>query len=69
MYVYEEVYKCIKIGPSEVRALPLGIADELSVHYFWDYFSSFFLFFQVTYFSPRRGCPRILNFWMDPWLT
>ena len=24
------------IGPSEVHALPLGIAPERSVHYFWD---------------------------------
>ena len=32
------------VGPSEVCALPLGIAAERSVHYFWDYFSSpFFL--------------------------
>ena len=27
------------IGPSGVRALPLGVAAEQSVHYFWDYFS------------------------------
>ena len=26
-------------GPSKVRALPLGVAAEQSVHYFWDYFS------------------------------
>ena len=38
--VCEIVYKDAKvccIGPSEVRALPLGIAAERSVHYFWDY--------------------------------
>ena len=28
----------INNGLSEVRALPLGIAVERSVHYFWDYF-------------------------------
>ena len=33
------------IGPSGVRALPLVVAAERSVHYFWDYLflSSFFL--------------------------
>ena len=50
------------IGPSGVRALPLGVAAERSVNYFWDYFSfiSFFLFF-----SPRRGCPRVMKFYME----
>jgi hypothetical protein len=28
-----------KIGPSGVRALPLGVAVERSVHYIWCYFS------------------------------
>ena len=36
-YLYDSV------RPSVVRALPLGIAAEQSVHYFWDYFSSFLL--------------------------
>ena len=27
-----------QIGLSRVRALPLGVAAERSVHYFWDYF-------------------------------
>ena len=31
------------IGPSGVRALPLGVAAEWSVHYIWYYFSLFFL--------------------------
>ena len=31
-----------EIDPSEVRALPLGVAAERSVHYFWDYVSFFF---------------------------
>ena len=31
------------VGPDEVRALPLGVAGERSVHYFWDYFSFFLL--------------------------
>ena len=31
------------IGPSGVRALPLGVAVERSVHYFCDYFSFFLL--------------------------
>jgi hypothetical protein len=26
------------IGPSRVNELPLGVAAEQSVHYFWDYF-------------------------------
>ena len=30
------------IGPSGVRALPLGVAVEQSVHSFCDYFSFFF---------------------------
>ena len=30
--------KIYKIGPSGVRALPLGIGAEQSVHYFCDYF-------------------------------
>ena len=30
------------IGPSGVRALPLGVAAERSVHNIWYYFSSFF---------------------------
>ena len=41
-------------GPSGVRALPLGVAAERSVHYIWNYFSFFF--------SPRRGCPRVMKF-------
>ena len=31
----------LNIGPSEVSALPLGVAAECSVHYFGDYFSFF----------------------------
>ena len=27
------------VGPGEVHALPLGVAAERSVHYFWDYWS------------------------------
>ena len=48
-----------KIGPSGVRALPLGIAAERSVHYIWYYFV---FFFSATYFSPGRGCPRVMKF-------
>ena len=36
-YLYDSV------RPSVVRALPLGVAAEQNVHYFWDYFSSFLL--------------------------
>ena len=50
-------------GQSEVRALPLGVAAERSVHYDWDNFL-YFLSFPVTYFSPRRGCPRVVKFCM-----
>ena len=31
------VHQLTKVGPSGVRALPLGVAAERSVHYFWDY--------------------------------
>ena len=48
------------IGPSGVRALPLGVAAERSVHYIWYYFSSFFLSLSATYFSPRRSCPLVM---------
>ena len=41
-------------GPSRVRVLPVGVAAKRSVHYFCDYFSSFFLFFSATYFSLKR---------------
>ena len=34
-----DIFICLDFGPSGVRALPLGVAAELSVHYFWDYFS------------------------------
>ena len=44
------------IGPSEVHMLPLGVAVDSSVQYFWDYFS-----ICATYFSPRRACPRVLK--------
>ena len=55
--------KLLDFGPSRVRALPLSIAAERSVLYFWDYFSFFFSFlFYATYFSPRRGCPRVRSF-------
>ena len=48
-------------GPSEVRALPLGVvAAEPSVHYFLGIIFLSFLF-RATYFSPRRGCPRVLK--------
>jgi hypothetical protein len=50
-----------QIGPSGVHALPLGVAAERSVHYFRDYFS-FLSFFSATYFSLRRGCPRVKKF-------
>ena len=42
------------IGPSGVCALPLGVAAERSVHYFWDYFSSFFL--RHILFSQKGLC-------------
>ena len=51
-------------GPSEVRMLPLGVAAELSVHYFWDYFSlPFFpLFSPVPHnFLQEGGCPKVLK--------
>ena len=42
------------VGPSGVRALPLGVAVEQSVHYFWDYFSSSF-FFSVPHTVLQEG--------------
>ena len=50
--------RSFSVGPSGVPALPLGIAAERSIHYIWYYFSSFC----ATYFSPRRGCPRVMKF-------
>ena len=38
-------------GPSGVRALPLGVAVERSVHYFCDYISSSFFFLRNILFS------------------
>ena len=61
--------KCAyKIGPSGVRALHLGVAAERSFHYIW-YYCSFFSSFCATYFSPRRGCPRVMKFCMEFWVT
>ena len=40
-----------------------SVAAERSVHYFCDYFSSFFC---ATYFSPGRGCPRVMEFRSNP---
>jgi hypothetical protein len=37
----------------------LGVAVECIVHYIWDIF--FFLFFQATYFSHKRGFLRVLK--------
>ena len=34
---FKPYWYSIRIGPNEVRALPLGVAAERSVHYFWDY--------------------------------
>ena len=48
-------------GQSEMKVLPLGIAAECSVQYFCDLFN-FLPSFWVTYFFPRRGCPRVLKF-------
>ena len=48
------------IGPSGVRALPLGVAAKRSVHYICDYFS--FLSFSATYFSPRRVYATVSKF-------
>ena len=45
-------------GPSGGRVLPLGVAAERSVHYFGD-------FFCATYFSPRRGCLRVMKFCVE----
>ena len=41
------------IGPSEVSALPLGVAAERIFHFFRDYFSSLFLLSSGSH--SRRG--------------
>ena len=49
------------IGPSGVRALPLGVAAKRSVHYIWYYFS-FFLFLLVSVRSPlARACGAFMS--------
>ena len=55
-------------GLRGVCALPLGVAAEQSVHYFWDYFS-FLSFFSATYFSPKRGWPRVMKFCTEFYVT
>ena len=49
-----------EIGPSRVRVLPLGVAAERRVHYFWDYFS-FFLFWD-PYFCSKKGLSYVIKF-------
>ena len=51
----------VTIGPSGVRVLPLGVAAERSVHYFWDYFS-FFLSSPPHTFLPEGVVLGLWNF-------
>ena len=50
-------------GLSGVSALPLDVAVERSVHYFWD----FFLFFSSLphTFLPEGVCPMIMKFYTE----
>ena len=48
-----------RIGLNGLRLMPLNFAAEGGVHYFWYNFSPF----SATYFSPRKGCPRVLKLW------
>ena len=57
----KESSKGSKISLSRVRALPLCVAAEGSVHYFWVYFY-FLSFFCDTYFSAIRGYSRVMKF-------
>ena len=41
IYKPKWIFKYAVIGPSGVRALPLGVAAERSVLYFWDFFFFF----------------------------
>ena len=50
----------LSIGPIGVRKLHVGVAAEINVHYFWDYF---FFLFCATYFSPGRVSATILKFY------
>ncbi len=50
----------LSIGPIGVRKLHVGMATEMNVQYFWDFFS---LLFCATYFSPRGGSATILKFY------
>ena len=66
----------IIFGPSGVGALPLGVAAELSIHYFGAFLLAYNHTepeynhmepdsFCATYFSPIRGCPRVMKFCME----
>ena len=48
-------------GPSGLRALPLGVAAERSVHCIWYYFSSFFFFFYQPHTFLTEGV--VLGLW------
>ena len=46
------IIKLYIIGPSGVRAQPLGVAAERSVHYiFWNYFSFFSFLRHILFFQ------------------
>ena len=49
-------------GPSEVRALPLGVAAEQSVQYFGIIFHFFLSSFSATYFLPEGVVLGLWNF-------
>ena len=51
-----------EIGPSGVRELPLGVAAERSVHYFWDYCSFFLLLSPPHTFLPEGFVVGFKNF-------
>ena len=53
----------IVFGLSGVRALPLGVAAEQSVHYFG------IICLHATYFSPRMGCPRVMKLCTEFYVT
>ena len=50
---FRNFFTCLYIGPSGVRALPLGVAAKRSVHYIWYYFFSIFFFSVPHTFLPE----------------
>ena len=53
------------IGPSWVSGLPITKCPLYLVIFFSKCPLYLVLFFSATYFSPRRGCPRVFKCWTE----